>query len=119
MPKLAGAVEAALGGPLLPIATLGAKECITGNLLAPISKARWCLLPTSTLEVLIFPRKDWADCLKPQTLAFAAELAKSKGNFFWERHAAALREVSALINVSADVTAEVIGYPPARNEIDR
>lgn len=102
-------VENVMGSPLVPIASLSSKECITVreerngslvsrtlsartadcseplpptmqcNLLSSVSNVSWCLLPTTTLEVLFIPRKDWMECLRPQGVTLLTEIAKTKG----------------------------------------
>ena len=59
-------VEAYVGayGPIATVATLGPGECISANLM-PHANSRWCLKPMSHLEILVVPRKEFHDNLRP------------------------------------------------------
>jgi len=88
-------VKRHLGGPLLPIATLGPREVVFDNLL-PSSSARWCLRPITTVELLVIPRKVWVETLRQQSVTELRELASSRASFFYRR----LEHVVAQMNAS-------------------
>ena len=74
-------IERHIGTPLVSVATLGPGECVSDNLLAKPG-ARWALKPITQLELIILPRKDWADTLRLGVVAELRELAKVKAAFF-------------------------------------
>jgi hypothetical protein len=69
------AVELALGGRLLPVATLGPGEVIPSSLLGGES-GKWCLQPISSrLELMVLPRVTAQQQLEPTTsgVGFSAD----------------------------------------------
>ena len=70
-------------GSHLAVATLGPGELIIDSLLPPNACCRWCLQPASdTAELVIFPRKEWSEVLRPRTLNELHELSLLKQDFF-------------------------------------
>ena len=82
-------IEASLAGELHPVATLGPTECVTQNLFAPNQKARWCLQPVTSLELLVLTRKDWNETIKPAAAAALKQQAARKAKFFAKQLASA------------------------------
>ena len=50
-----------------------------------ISTARWCLQPVSQLEILVVPRKEWNEAMRPSSLSELKELTAAKAAFFQAR----------------------------------
>lgn len=74
-------VERYFGGVTAPIATMGTGECITDNLLTH-SDSRWYLRSVNQLELLIIPRKDWAEALRSTVLNELYMSSRAKSAFF-------------------------------------
>ena len=51
VPPRRSVVEKHLGTPIVTVATLGQGECVSGALFGELRGVRWCLQPTTTLEV--------------------------------------------------------------------
>ena len=51
----------------MPVATLGIGEIVSENLLGR-GNARWCLQPLSQIELLVVPRKEWTENVRPGAL---------------------------------------------------
>ena len=79
-----GAGGGADHGSLIPVATLGPGECISDNLL-PHPWSRWCIKPITHLELLVMPRKEWVETLRPASLSTMREIGGTRAAFF-EHH---------------------------------
>jgi len=108
-------IEAALGGHLAPIATLGPNECLSDNLLAPNADARWCLQPITSLELLIVPRKDFFDM--GISSAALKDLVALRADFFRARLSDAHREAGLLRKIG-HVPRAISGARTDRNDED-
>ena len=92
-PPSSAKVERVVGGgvsPLVPVATLGPGEVLSENLL-PHAHSRWCIKPITHLELLVVPRREWVDTLRPAALSSLREISAAKAAFF-EAHLAATLE---------------------------
>lgn len=95
------AVRAALGGPLMPVATLAPLTCIMDNLLPGLKgsglesdaaaaggegvsdEARWCLQPLhGHLECAFFPKREWEAALGSKAIVSLREEASLHASFF-------------------------------------
>ena len=90
------AVRAALGGPLMPVATLAPLTCIMDNLLPGLEsdaaaaggegageEARWCLQPLhGHLECAFFPKREWEAALGSKAIVGLREEAALHAGFF-------------------------------------
>lgn len=74
-----------LGDEIVSACVLSPGEAILGNLL-PEPSARWCLKPDASLDLLVIPRKEWAETLRTtsQDTLRANMAAKA---LFLQRHA--------------------------------
>jgi len=72
-------VRAALGDPLVPVATLGPSAYLPEQLLG---EARWCLQPTyGSLELLLVPKKEWAYTLGAEASRELREQVAKQSSF--------------------------------------
>ena len=94
-PPMAAMVERHIGSSVVPVATLGPGECVFDNLLSNPA-ARWCLKPVTHMEVLIIPKREWADTIRINAVAELRELNKKKASFFQQHLEHTLAQTSAM-----------------------
>ena len=99
------AIEAALGGALLPIATLGPGEIILSSVLGDAASPpiAWCLQPTTALEVMIIPKTDFQSVVRAPSISRQRSLINQRAVFFHQRIAAAQVEAG---------TMQLLAHPP-------
>jgi hypothetical protein len=94
-------VQRHMGGATVPIATLGPGECITENLLAHPG-TRWYLQASNQLEMIVIPRKEWSEVLRPEALKALHQLLRARATFFQSQ-----LEQTLLLPPSASPSAQV------------
>ena len=93
------ALEAVMGRTA-PLATLCTNEVITADLLSgdvfTESDARWCLLPRTNTELLLFPRREWEAAIRSSAKDMLRDLAKQRAGFNRQRLEDAKREAVSI-----------------------
>ena len=60
-------------------------KVIAENLMAPDKGSRWCLQPITPLVLLLAPRRNWTDIMKPSAVSETHHLTLKRAEFFQAR----------------------------------
>lgn len=69
-----------LGNTRVPVVTLGSGECIFDPLMT-VPGTRWCLKPSTPIEFLVIPRKEWQETVRNSAMQELRKLASERTTF--------------------------------------